>query len=861
MLNRLKKISSGELKKNIIMLDSQYKENCLNIDYLEELISTDFESFLSNFNDLSNQNDMNIKLAINPNNSKEFFIIENEEEIFKDIQKDSSDALVTQEYIPLYGKREEQIKLFVSYSHKDSQYVENIISELEKTNYPFKFWRDKDNLISGDEFKGDIHIAIEDHDLGLLMVSKNFESDFIVKHELPYFIEMKDSEISKHKCPIPICISSKNDLNNLRFIDDSIIFLNDDEGYVESMDRSAFIKNLADEINKIYERETFKKSKVVTSLCEEAKDVDEKFVITKAKGGIDIVKEIKDWSKISIVNYQHKVESLNKKVNELNERLETRRVLHSNKSETDKIQNELLKLKEQINFYSSEKYTSRFFALLGDSGMGKTWSCMKVALELFREDTILKPIYLDLRHFAASELIEKDFDWKEIIKTVLNGSLHTYKKEASIATIFEIIKSGKAFVIFDGLDEVTIHLKDDRRVNTFIKELKEIALLNKENKILFSCRTHYFRSIKEQFSVLRGQDRDSTQNKDFTSLELLPFSWEQIEEYCKKQKIKFKVFSDIIKSIHNLEEMAQRPYSLKLITLQIMKLEYLVSEGQVINSSDIYLNIIEESLNRDDGKHTLSKIHKPLIMRELASYMWKKGLKELEYPDLDVWFSNWLNDNKHISNEYNNESREKLKSDLRGATFIVRPNSNIFRFSHTSLYEFFLAWYLFESLKEGNIQNFDMNIPSKETIEFFVMLLKRDTLNSNLPQSFNNLVKYNSNFALEIYLIMDSLRYEIHLNEKFNIVSKCYSERIISGKTANPIIIKDATFIDVDFSNMTLQNIMFINVTFDKCNFLNTIIKVVVFNSSIFKSSTIRYKEKIGCTFDKISYSNCTILN
>lgn len=843
------------------MLDSQYKENSFNIDDLEQLINTDFESFLSDFNDLSNQNDINIKLAINPNNSKEFFIIEDEEKIFKDIQKDSSDALVIQNYIPLYGKREKQIKLFVSYSHKDSEYVEKIINELEKENYPFEFWRDKGKLISGDEFKSDIRIAIENCDLGLLMVSKNFESDFIVKYELPYFIEIKSSDISKHKAYLPICISQKDDLNNLRFIDDSIIFFNDDKGYSESLNRSAFIKCLADEINKIYEHKTHNKSKVVTSLYEEkeAKDIDKNFVVTKAKDGIDIVKEIKDWSKISIDEYQDKVELLNKKILELKHRLETRKVLHY-QIETNKIENELKDLEKQINDYSSEKYTSRFFALLGDSGMGKTWSCMKVAMELYDENTTLRPIYLDLRHFAASELIEKDFDWKEIIKIVINSSVHTYKKEASIAIVFDIIKSGKAFVIFDGLDEVTVHLKDDRRVNKFIKELKEVALLNKNNKILFSCRTHYFRSIKEQFSVLRGQDRDSTQNNDFTSLELLPFSWEQIEEYCKKQKIKFKVFNDIVKSIHNLEEMAQRPYSLKLITLQIRKLECLVSAGEIVNSSDIYLNIIDESLNRDDGKHTLSKVHKPLIMRELAAYMWKQGLVELEYPDLDEWFSNWLNKNQHISNEYINESREKLKSDLRGATFIIRPHSNIFRFSHTSLYEFFLAWYLFESLKKENIQNFNMNIPSNETMEFFVMLLIRDTCNINISKCFNSLVEYNSSFVFEIYLIMNSLKYELNFNPKFNIVNKCYSERIISGKTVKSIIIEDSTFYDSNFSNATLQNIIFKNVTFEKCNFLNTIIKAVVFKNCTFKKSTIRYSEENSCIFDTITYDNCTLL-
>ena len=247
-------------------------------------------------------------------------------------------------------------------------------------------------------------------------------------------------------------------------------------------------------------------------------------------------------------------------------------------------------------------------------------------------------------------------------------------------------------------------------------------------------------------------------------------------------------------------------------------------------------------------------------MRELAAYMWKQGLVELEYPDLDEWFSNWLNKNQHISNEYINESREKLKSDLRGATFIIRPHSNIFRFSHTSLYEFFLAWYLFESLKKENIQNFNMNIPSNETMEFFVMLLIRDTCNINISKCFNSLVEYNSSFVFEIYLIMNSLKYELNFNPKFNIVNKCYSERIISGKTVKSIIIEDSTFYDSNFSNATLQNIIFKNVTFEKCNFLNTIIKAVVFKNCTFKKSTIRYSEENSCIFDTITYDNCTLL-
>ncbi|CAA6825898.1 MAG: Unknown protein [uncultured Sulfurovum sp.] len=226
--------------------------------------------------------------------------------------------------------------------------------------------------------------------------------------------------------------------------------------------------------------------------------------------------------------------------------------------------------------------------------------------------------------------------------------------------------------------------------------------------------------------MLSGQDRERIQSKDFMSLELLPFTWNQIEEYCVKNDIDISIFKEVVTTIHNLEEISQRPYSLKLITLQIRELEEAIREGKEVNSADIYLGIIESSLNRDSGKHTLSKIHKPLIMQELSAYMWGQGARTLEYPKLDEWFTNWMYSNPNIAEEYKNESREKLKSDLRGATFMVRPNTNIFSFSHTSLQEFFLAQYLFKAFENREFSKFPINTPSIETIEFFVMLWKRD---------------------------------------------------------------------------------------------------------------------------------------
>ena len=906
MIKELKKSADKNLKRNIASLQAQYSDEDYSIEELEELIDSSFEEFYNAFNALAKKKDIDIKLIPNPTNETNFTIIENEKELYRKSQIDSTHALREEEFIPTMGKRQEEIKFFVSYSRKDREDVELLISELEKTPYPFVFWKDDQNLVAGENFKGDIQEAIKECDFGLLMVSENFESEFIVEYELPHFLEMCSSEISKTKASIPLFIKNKkNAIEKLSYInDETLIFAHDDRGFIESRERELFVEGLVGEIFNRVEKQQLQEKQVIDNLqnIDEAKEVEENFIPTKAEFGVDIVKEIKEWSNISVSKTIFKCIELEENINKIEEKIKdeyselervvsriklrkkqdknkkTKRKISKEEREKEKIKDEEIRLrhlekiknlnreKEPFDFklkkLDTRKNKSKYFALLGDSGMGKTWSCMKIALELQEEDTALNPIYLDLRHFASSEAINQEFEWQEIIEIVIRKSLNQFKKDMSVATIFDIIKRGEAFVIFDGLDEVTVHLDDDRRANAFIKELKNVVLLNQRNKVLFSCRTHYFRTIKEQFSMLSGQDRERIQNKDFMSLELLPFTWNQIEEYCVKNNIDFSIFKEVVTTIHNLEEVSQRPYSLKLITLQIRELEEAIREGREVNSADIYLGIIESSLNRDSGKHTLSKVHKPLIMQELSAYMWSLGARVLEYPKLDEWFTKWMYEHPHIADEYKNESREKLKSDLRGATFMVRPNANVFRFSHTSLQEFFLAQYLFRAFENREFDKFEMNLPSVETIEFFVMLWKRDLNKIRLMDNFNELIVKNSYLAFEIYLIANRLELDINILKYFYLENLDFSERVIEGRENKLLNLSNSKIINVKLNNSTLKYIDFSEVHFYKSQLL----PISIFNCNLSKvifdkCSIIKFKEYENLKLEGIDYINGTSLS
>ncbi|CAA6825887.1 MAG: Unknown protein [uncultured Sulfurovum sp.] len=242
----------------------------------------------------------------------------NEKKLYKESQLDFTHALREDEFIPTLGKSEEEIIFFVSYSRKDKKDVELLISELEKTPYPFIFWKDEQNLISGENFKGNIQEAIEECDFGLLMVSENFESQFIVEHELPHFLEMRSSEISKTKVSIPLFINHKNNaIKKLSYInDETLIFSYEDRSFMELHDRKKFIGGLVSEIFKKVKKQQISYKSTIENLqnIDEVSEVDENFISTKAKLGIDdenfiptktklgidVVKEIKEWSKVVV---------------------------------------------------------------------------------------------------------------------------------------------------------------------------------------------------------------------------------------------------------------------------------------------------------------------------------------------------------------------------------------------------------------------------------------------------------------------------------------------------------------------------------------------------------------------------------
>ncbi len=297
-------------------------------------------------------------------------------------------------------------------------------------------------------------------------------------------------------------------------------------------------------------------------------------------------------------------------------------------------------------------------------------------------------IYLDLR--ALGDAAKEEPELKRIIETVLRANWRsgTSAPQLSADEIMRLVQKDGALIIFDGLDEVLVHLSPVAG-QRFTRELLRImppALWSqgrsnkasgRPGRILISCRTHYFRTLRDQQTHLTAEDRDNITSSDFRVFILLPFTTWQIRKYLEQvlptQNVDRTL--DTIRAVHNLQELAERPYTLSLIAQHIADIERWRLEGLRVTGAILYKHMVLSWLERDAGKHQLTPDHKQRLMEDLAAELWRSGRRSWSVNDVEQWLLDFLAARPGFGLHYEGKSRELLKEDLRTATFLVREGN------------------------------------------------------------------------------------------------------------------------------------------------------------------------------------------
>ena len=714
--------------------------------------------------------------------------------------------------IEVIEPRARATKIFVSFAVADGKLSKEFTDQL-KENLPLRFmepvqlWRfdEKGGILPGEDNEEIIRSKMNESQFGILLVSPTYLSrPFIERVELPHFL---GPTAKAHPIPVALAdFSPGKDKHPL--LDATNVFTHRGRDFYQTdkKHRGDFIKALCDHIADLIRKfpsppvksTIFADSDEFRCLRPSLRKEDGTYIPGRGRSEGSLAKSIVETAGESSEGSVGVLESLEKWV--------------------------------------ADPKGCAFMALLGEAGAGKTMTCSKLAQNL----NARKPgacLYIDLRHLNQSGLLnsKQNPTLPEILGAILErgGSPSATTPER----VLQAVREKGALLIWDGLDEVLVHLSTVRG-NALFAQLKSALpgeLFRKPSaspgRLLFACRTQFFSSFEHEASSLTGDQRGAenasesreSQRARFQVLRLLPFDDDQIRAYLEANVpgLDLERAIEVIGSVHNLRDLAQRPYCLSLMRASLPDLDRALTAGKKVRSVDLYRSLVRSWLIRDSGKHRFEEDDKPRLMACLAAWMWREGVKSLSIERLGSWLKETLLHDPTFRALYaddlkETEKRDRLLQDFRTATFIARWDGDSFRFAHTSLQEYFLATHLVRALEEGNADDWCLPTVNRETLDFAAELFIQRAEDSpaartRLEKTLTRLMQENlpgrSENALAFYLRLHATGESDFSVPNADLSGLDLTAWKISGTTSRPLRLPAA-----DFSRAKLIRVCFRDV-------------------------------------------------
>ncbi len=342
----------------------------------------------------------------------------------------------------------------------------------------------------------------------------------------------------------------------------------------------------------------------------------------------------------------------------------------------------------------------KYYIILGGAGMGKTTFLINLYKRLKRKYTFSLLKELDVYLFPISS----DNAFKDI------EEISNQKKANSI-------------LLLDAFDESKL-AEDDYR-----KELDRIIEKTwRFNKVVITCRTHFFASEFEEpssTSVLRyGTSKGS---HDFIKFYLSPFSDSEIRKYLFRKYIfsinpisGFRKYYKAFSVVDKAPSLVARPMLLSRID-DIIELKV----GYLNFVYKIYEKLIDGWIEREAMRK-----HSDRFEFKKNLYLFSSKVAER------IYFNHRERNNLTISPTEilelaSNYSIELSDIDMRSRSLLNRKSDGSYKFAHKTIYEYFMAVNMSNSFKIFNSFDFSGN---ELAHQFFYEMSSI----SNLYENFGN---------------------------------------------------------------------------------------------------------------------------
>jgi predicted NACHT family NTPase len=366
--------------------------------------------------------------------------------------------------------------------------------------------------------------------------------------------------------------------------------------------------------------------------------------------------------------------------------------------------------------------------ILGKPGAGKTTFLKYLAIQCI-EDVFyshLVPVFITLKDFAEAinqPTLQEYFYYLFTTWGVSNGQVN------------DLFKHGRAFVLFDGLDEV--REEDSSRVINSIRNFSEELFFSQQfkqdsikylrqieidfqkkqekygskNKATKATNDYIFTWLCENFpkkcyvnnfiATCRIAAKEYTFEK-FTEVEVADFDEEQIATFAtkwfKNKPVKPENFIKHIEDNKPIQELASSPLLLTLLCLAFEE-----SGEFPANRSELYKEGLDALLKKWDAKRGIQReqIYKKLSVQRKEDLLSKIALTTFERSDYffkqkaaEKYIIKYICNLSDVNNdpeELQLDSEKILKSIEAQHGLLVERAKGIYSFSHLTFHEYFTA--------------------------------------------------------------------------------------------------------------------------------------------------------------------------
>ena len=496
----------------------------------------------------------------------------------------------------------------------------------------------------------------------------------------------------------------------------------------------------------------------------------------------------------------------------------------------------------------------RITVLLGGFGMGKTVTAQLLAKKLHearqQSNAVPIPVYLDLRR-VIPQTRHGEAVTIEINDLILIALEPEKTEHMNAGQVRKLIETEPCVVIFDGLDEIGNRIGRDHAVTLYRQFLQIIPSAVRQaearaatadfsacpTRLLLTCRTHFFRDLREQAGFFAGAHRDHSRSNQYQVYHMAPLSLAQIRELfeCQLGAEQGAHAFDLIQKIHDLPGLATRPIMARFITETADQLIERHQQGLPINIATIYDELFQNGIERDHEKEPLlTRRDRKQILIALAAHLQQRALQHLPADDLEDWFDTFARSHPGIQNILAStrlNTRNLLHTELENASFLVRDKADKFRFAHTSFFEYFLAEALLQALPDHqHLASLSRHTISRETRQFVHAIAQSNNTQTRLQADINQILCAKT--AAEARLFCVRMQHELHPDHTLPVGANLSGLDLRGLETTGASVIwQQVNLADaqlnrwqaerIHFRTCDFQHTQLANATFDHCTFTN----------------------------------------